>query len=376
MDHSIDNVIAHYSFAGTVMDVHPFGAGHINDTYRLVIADAAGEKRYLILQRINRNVFHQPVQVMENIEKITRHVHGKVLAAGGDPEREVLNLVPTTTGTSFCLAADGEVWRMVKFITGARTYETVENPRHVYEVGKALGRFQAQLADFDAGQLYETIPGFHHTPGRLLAFKDIVQRDPANRVRRVKTEIDFILERQPQTAVVVDLLREGKLPWRVTHNDTKFNNVMIDDATGQGICLIDLDTVMPGSALYDFGDAVRTTTALSLEDEPDTDRAGFSLPYFETLAHGYLDAARGFLTAAEIDLLAFAGVLITLEQGIRFLGDYLAGDTYYKIHRPEHNLDRARTQIRMVQEMEGHMQQMEAIVTKYREEADECENAD
>jgi len=362
----LSKIISQFRFEGSLKEEFSFGFGHINDTYQVHFSKSDGKTKRYILQRINHSIFRNPEELMQNIERVTSHLHQKIIAVGGDPERETLNLVPTLEGKSFFLSQAGDYWRAYLFIEGARTYEIAESPSHVYHAAWAFGNFQNQLADFPANQLHETIPNFHHSPKRYEAFRDALQRDPCNRACDIKDEIQFLIDRAWETSVLVDLIEQNQIPLRVTHNDTKFNNVMIDDLTGKSICIIDLDTVMPGSALYDFGDAVRSAAALSEEDEPDTSRAGISLNIFENLAQGYLDAARSFLTELEIQHLAFSAQLITLEQAIRFLTDYLNGDIYYKIHRPEQNLDRARTQIKMVAEMETESAQMEAIISRYR----------
>jgi hypothetical protein len=274
--------------------------------------------------------------------------------------------VAALDGRSFYQTPQGDFWRTYTFIDGARTYDTAENIQYVYSASKAFGNFQKLLADLPGGRLHETIPDFHHTRKRFATFVRILEADPAHRARLVKPEINFILHREAETSVVVDLLESGQIPERITHNDTKLNNVMIDDRTGEGLCVIDLDTVMPGSVLYDFGDSVRIGASTAAEDEPDLSQVGFDLARFERLTQGYLDAAREFLSPVEIEHLAFSARLITLEQAIRFLTDYLNGDVYYKIHYPHHNLDRARTQLKMVTEMERQADAMERIVSRYR----------
>ena len=361
-------VVEHFRISGSLSLVEPFGRGHINDTHVVSFVQTDGTTQRYILQRINRSIFTDPPSVMENIEQVTRHLSSKIQAAGEDPLRETLNLVRTFDGSSYYRDSSGEFWRVFLFIEGARTFELAETPQQTYQAGWAFGNFQRQLADFPASQLHETIPNFHNTALRFQSFTEAVQRDSFKRASSVQDEIQFIEEHAAQTHILVDMITQGSLPLRVTHNDTKFNNVMIDDQTGRVICVLDLDTVMPGSALYDFGDAVRTGAALVEEDAPDSSAAGMSLEFFENLAHGYLDVARSFLTPNEVNLLAFSARLITLEQAIRFLGDYLNGDTYYKIHRPGHNLDRARTQIGMVRDMESEekSRKMDLIISKYR----------
>ncbi len=366
MDNQPESIAHQFQLEGTLMAVEPVKVGHINDTFELKVQTPVGTLRRFILQRINQFVFKDPGGLMENIELVTRHLRAKIIAAGGDPERETLNLVAAADGGAFYQDSAGEYWRVFHYIENARTYESVENPQHIYNTAWSFGNFQCQLADFPAGQLHETLPNFHNTPKRFIDFLDALTRDPRNRAITVREEIRFIEQRKKDCSVLVDLINQGGLPLRVTHNDAKLNNVMIDDQTGKGICIIDLDTVMPGSALYDFGDTVRSTAALAAEDEPDSHRAGFSIAVFDQLARGYLDAAREFLTPVELEYLPFSGRLITLEQAIRFLGDYLNGDVYYKISRQNHNLDRARTQIKMVQDMEEKYPEMVAIVSKYR----------
>jgi Ser/Thr protein kinase RdoA (MazF antagonist) len=260
----------------------------------------------------------------------------------------------------------GEYWRAMPFIEEATSYEQAADPEQVRSAARAFGRFLALLSDFPVEQLHETIPGFHHTPRRVEALHDAVRRDVADRVRTARAEIEFVEERAASTTKLLDLLGAGRLPRRVTHNDTKLDNVLIDDKTGEGICVIDLDTVMPGLSAYDFGDAVRSMTNTAAEDEPDLDRVSFDLEAYEQLAAGYLEGAGGFLTPAEIDCLVTGARLMTLECGIRFLTDHLNGDRYFRIARPGHNLDRCRTQFKMVREMESKRAEMERLVARYR----------
>jgi hypothetical protein len=360
----LDRICAAFECTGTWISSCPIPSGHINDTYCSEF-DEGGRKVKYVNQRINHLVFREPELLMENIERVTRFARERIVAAGGDPERETLNIVPARDGKSFHRTPEGTYWRMFRYIDGARTYDRVEDLRHVYSASKAFGNFQKMLASLPGGRLHETIPNFHHTQKRYEAFLDALEHDPAHRAASVKPEVDFVLARAKDTGVVVDGLAAGRIPERVTHNDTKLNNVMIDNRTGEGICVIDLDTVMPGSVLYDFGDSVRLGAATADEDEPDLGKVGFDLAMFDRLAKGYLDAARDFLVPAETDLLAFSAKLLTLECGTRFLTDHLKGDVYFKIHRPGHNLDRARTQYKMVAEMERQMGAMDAVIRKY-----------
>jgi Ser/Thr protein kinase RdoA (MazF antagonist) len=342
----------------------PIPSGHINDTYCSAF-ESAGRRIRFVNQRINHLVFKEPDKLMENIERVTRFARERILAAGGNPMRETLTIVPTREGKSFHKTPEGHYWRMFYFIEGARTYDKVEDLKHIYAASRAFGSFQKMLSQLPGGRLHETIPDFHHTRKRFEAFRAAVDEDGHNRAAAVKPEIAFVLAREKDTGVVVDGLAAGRIPERVTHNDTKLNNVMIDDRTGDGVCVIDLDTVMPGSVLYDFGDSVRLGAATAAEDERDLTRVGFDLKLFDRLAQGYIDAARGFLTPDETALLAFSARLLTLECGIRFLTDHLNGDVYFKVHREGHNLDRCRTQFRMVAEMERKAAEMEAVVKSY-----------
>ena len=360
----LDRICSAFQCPGTWISSCPIPSGHINDTYCSEFEDAGRRVKY-VNQRINHLVFREPESLMENIDRVTRFARERIVAAGGDPARETLTIVPTRDGRTFHRTPEGTYWRMFLFIDGARTYDRVEDVRHVYAASKAFGNFQKMLASLPGGRLHETIPDFHHTRKRYQAFLAAVEHDPVGRAAGVGPEIAFVQAREKDCGVVVDGLAAGRIPERVTHNDTKLNNVMIDNRTGQGICVIDLDTVMPGSVLYDFGDSVRLGAATAAEDERDLAKVGFDIAMFDRLAAGYLDATRDFLTPAETELLAFSAKLLTLECGIRFLTDHLKGDVYFKIHRPGHNLDRARTQFKMVDEMESQTPAMEAVVKRY-----------
>ncbi|MCX6344462.1 MAG: aminoglycoside phosphotransferase family protein [Armatimonadetes bacterium] len=365
MKQNLKEITSQFQLEGRFLDAVPYGSGHINDTFvsRFQVGDDL--VRY-IHQRLNHSIFKEPEAVMENIERVTRYAYEQIAAAGGDPRRGTMNLIPAVDGKSYYRCDEGNYWRSFIFIEGAHTYDQVENLRHIYSANKAFGNFLKMMSALPGERLHETIPDFHHTRKRFEAFVEALEIDVMNRAQSVKADIDFVLAREPETSVIVDMLAAGKLPERVTHNDTKLNNVLIDDITGEGICVIDLDTVMPGSALYDFGDSIRIGAGTAAEDERDLCKVGVSLEMFDYLAHGYLDAARSFLTPTEIDYLPFSAKLITLECGMRFLTDYLNGDTYFKTQRVRHNLDRCRTQFKMVAEMEQNPLQMSAIVAKYR----------
>jgi hypothetical protein len=357
--HDVQAVARHFHIYGEFHDAEPYGTGHINDTYCVVFHQAGAPVRY-ILQRINHSVFKNPVALMENVQRVTSHLAIKV---NGQPEatRRVLTLVPTHDGHAFQVDSDGNYWRAYLFIEKALTYDAVESVQQAFQAARAFGQFQQMLADLSAPRLHDTIPNFRHTPKRFAALEKAIQADVAGRASLAKPEIDFALARKSITGVLL----EANLPERVTHNDTKFNNVMLDDVTGEGICVIDLDTVMPGLAPYDFGDMVRTTTSPAREDERDLSKVTMQLPMFEALVRGYLSTAGGFLTASEKQLLAFSGKLVTFEIGIRFLTDFLEGDIYFKVHREGHNLDRCRTQFKLIESIERQEEVMNDLVASW-----------
>ena len=357
--HDVRDVARHFQIYGEFRSAEPYGSGHINDTYCAIFNQAGTVTRY-ILQRINHNIFKKPVSLMENIQRVTTHLAGKM---SGEPDfsRRVLTLIPVRNGLIYHHDEQGNYWRAYLFIEKAKTYDAVESAGQAFEAARAYGRFQKLLADLPAPRLHDTIPDFHHTPKRFAALVKAIENDAANRAGLAKAEIDFALQR----AAIVDVLINAKLPERVTHNDTKFNNVMLDDVTGEGVCVVDLDTLMPGLTLYDFGDMVRTTTSPAKEDELDLTRVAMQLPMFEALLKGYLTFAVDFLTPAEKRLLAFSGKLITFEIGLRFLTDFLGGDTYFKVHRNGHNLDRCRTQFKLVESIEHQEAQMNKLVEEF-----------
>jgi Ser/Thr protein kinase RdoA (MazF antagonist) len=369
MQSPMADIIRRFQLEGDLMDIERIDSGHINDSYAVRLCQGSRASRRYLLQRINHRVFASPEKLMENIDAITTHLRTKILAAGGDPQRETVTLVPTTDGRTLCRTPQGEYWRAAIFIEGAQTYDLAESLEQVYSAGRAFGRFQDLASDFPIHQLHETIPDFHHTPMRLRALMRAVERDVKNRAQSVRGEIEFVMRREAETSILQDLVDTGRLPLRVTHNDTKLNNVLIDDETGEGICVIDLDTVMPGLSLYDFGDAVRFGANSAAEDERDLSCVTLDLEIFDQFAAGYLDATRDFLSPLEVEYLPFSAKLMTLECGIRFLTDHLNGDVYFRIHRRNHNLDRCRTQLRLLREMETRFDEMERIVETHRERA-------
>jgi hypothetical protein len=341
--HDISSISRQFQIPGQFLTAQPYGSGHINDTYCAAYDQDGSPVRY-IHQRINHNVFKNPVALMENIQRVAEHLRHK-LAGDSEISRRTLTLVASRDGKPFYRDNEGNYWRTYIFIERARTYDAVEKPQQAFEAARAFGWFQQCLADLPGPRLHETIPDFHHTPKRFVALENAIQADACNRANDAAREIEFALKHKSLTGILI----EARLPERITHNDTKFNNVMLDDVTGEGICVIDLDTTMPGLALCDFGDQVRTTTSPALEDERDLSKVVMQMPMFEALVRGYLTATREFLTAAEKRQLVLSGKLITFEVGIRFLADYLIGDTYFKTYRERHNLDRCRTQFKLVE---------------------------
>lgn len=345
-----------FAIEGKVVSCERYGSGHINDTFKLVSG------RPYILQRMNSDIFKDPVSLMRNIQGVTTFLRKEVIKNGGDPNRETLNLVNTKDGNHFYVDSKGNYWRMYLFIENATCYNLVEKPEDFYQSGRAFGHFQRLLAEYPAKELAETIPGFHHTPKRFQTFKNMVEKDVCGRAGQVKEEIRFVMERGEDMGLAMDMLQAGDLPLRVTHNDTKLNNIMIDDATGQAICIIDLDTVMPGLSIFDFGDSIRFGANTAEEDELDLSKVSLSLPLFEIYTKGFLEGCAGSLTPAEVKMLPQGARLMTLECGMRFLTDYLEGDVYFKTAREGHNLDRCRTQFQLVADMEKKWDEMERIV--------------
>ncbi len=356
--------VRHFEFSGILTNLYPFGNGHINDTY-LAEFDIFGMGQVkVIIQRMNRNVFKKPEELMENIGNVTAFLKKKIEKNGGDPSRETLNIIYSVYGKPFYVDSQGEYWRSYKFITGASCYDLPENTRQFYESAYAFGHFQQLLSDYPAETLYETIPGFHDTRKRYEAFEQAVKEDILGRAANVQREIAFIRERKAMAGEFMNRLEKGELSLRVTHNDTKLNNVMIDDRTQKGICVIDLDTVMPGLVMNDFGDSIRFGASTAVEDETNLDLVSCSIELFETYTKGFLKGCGNSLTPLEISLLPMGAKMMTYECAMRFLTDYLQGDVYFKIARENHNLDRARTQLKLISDMEAKWDQMQEIVQK------------
>ena len=347
---------AQFAPEGKVECPRPFGGGHINDTYLVCRNDGSGLQ--YVLQRINKNVFPDPMAVMENITRVTHHLRKRIRARGGDPERETLRMLKNNQGEYCVIDRNGDYWRSYSYVADSVSYDQCDSAEIFCESGHAFGRFLSMLDDFDAASLHETIARFHDTPKRFRDFREAVQRDACGRAEGVRDLIETALSYEQFGATLVNALQEGRLPLRVTHNDTKLNNVLIDEKTGHAVCVIDLDTVMPGLCAYDFGDAIRFGASTAAEDEKDLSKVHFSLPFYRAYAEGYISEVADAMSAEEVDSLPMGARMMTLENGIRFLGDYLNGDVYFKTDYPEHNLVRARTQFKLLSEMDEHWDEM------------------
>jgi aminoglycoside phosphotransferase (APT) family kinase protein len=357
-------VAAAFPLHGRFRSGAPYGSGHINDTF-VVVFDQAGTQVRYVLQRINHRIFTDVPALMDNIRRVTTHVAQRAGAAGDeDAARRALTLVPTRDGQPAHRDAAGDWWRCYLFIERARTHDLVKTPTQARAAARAFGEFQRLLVDLPGPRLHETIPFFHHTRRRFDALRQAIAADAHNRAASAKAEIAFALAHEPLVDVLLDLQARGEIPERIAHNDTKVNNVMLDDVTHDGVCVIDLDTVMPGLALHDFGDMVRSATNSAPEDEGDATQVHARLPIFQALVEGYLQAARPFLNDAEVAHLAVSGAVITFEIGLRFLTDHLAGDVYFKTKRPGHNLDRARNQFALVRSLDAQRAAMEDFVRR------------
>ncbi len=356
MNYSLNDVCNHFNMDAVI---DPYGNGHINDTY---LCDNA--PRY-ILQRINHNVFASPENLMENIANVTKFLKEKIKEAGGNPDRETLTVIPTIDGKNYYKDENGNYFRMYIYIEDSMSFDTVEDPIQLFHAGKSFGKFQNMLNDYPADTLYETIVDFHNTPVRVKQLEEAIKNNKAGRLDSVKAEVEFALEYSKYASTIVDAMKEGTVPLRVTHNDTKLNNILFDKDTREAVCVIDLDTVMPGSMLYDFGDAMRFGAASGAEDEVDLSKIWFDVEKFEQFTKGFVGEMKETITKRELELLPLSALILTYECGIRFLADYLNGDTYFKIHREGHNLDRCRTQFKLVHDIESKLDVLADIVKKY-----------
>ncbi len=359
----LQEILDAFDFPGTILEAERYGNGHINDTFCVVCQTEAGRQRF-ILQGLSLAAFPDPKAVMENMVGITSFLRKKILANGGDPERETLTVLPAKDGKTYYTASNGQAWRLTPFIENTLCLE-IANAELFEASARTYGRLQCLLADYPAATLHETIARFHDTENRFEKFIAALEADKMDRAKTAREEIDFVLARKADCSVALQALRDGILPLRVTHNDTKLGNILIDEQSGEGICVIDLDTTMPGLSIYDFGDSIRSGANNNTEDEHDLSKVNFDLGLYEVYTRGFLEGSQGIFTSAELEYLPWGARLMTLECGIRFLTDYLDGDNYFRIRYADQNLYRCRTQFKLVRDMEESFQKMRDIVEKY-----------
>ena len=364
-DIEIKEIISNFRAEGEFVCAVSLSSGHINDTSLVTMRREGGSEVKYILQRINDNVFKRPDQLMENYVAVTGFIRAKIEREGGDPEREVINVIPTVDGAAYYRDSEGRYWRVLVHVTDSVSYDKVERPEQFYDSAVAFGNFQYMLRDYPADTLHETIVNFHNTPDRYRQLMEAVEGNAAGRLDSVKAEVDFAMARFDFCHTLERAHREGRLPLRVTHNDTKLNNILFDAKTGASLCVVDLDTIMPGYSVNDFGDSIRFGATTAKEDERDLSLVKFDIDLYELYVKGFIEGARGGLTEGELEMLPIGAIMMTLECGMRFLTDYLNGDTYFKVHREGHNLDRCRNQFKLVSDMESQLDQMREIVKKY-----------
>ena len=360
----IIEIIKHFDISGEIIEIKKLNSGHINTTFRVTVNEK-GVTNYFTLQEINTYVFSNPEGVMNNIVGVTAHIRKKLKEAARDCDRGVLSLISASDGKYYYVDKDSRYWRVYRFIDKSHTLDKVENPNTLYNAGVGFGDFQKQLSDYPMDKLVETIPDFHNTPVRYAQLMDAVEKDAVGRVKNCLPEINFIKERKNEMRILTDLKAKGLMPVRVTHNDTKFNNILIDNESDEALSVIDLDTVMPGLVTDDFGDAIRFAANTADEDETDLSKVKISFELFEAFTKGFLQALEGMLTKIEIEHLVWGAKIITMEIGIRFLADYINGDIYFKIHKENHNLYRARCQLMLAKSIEENFDKLQEIVKKY-----------
>ncbi len=356
-DEKLLKIVDSFPFEGELVEIKPTGSGHINSTFLVTYSDSNMNYQY-ILQLINPNVFKKPDELMSNVMNVTSFLRNKIILDGGNPERETLTFLYTKDNTPYYKDENDACWRAYNYIGNCTTFDKVDEPIKMLRSAKAFGIFQKRLADYPIDNLFETIPNFHNTPARYEAFKEAIENNLSGRLDEAKEEIEFALSKEADASKLTDMIKTGDLPVRVTHNDTKINNVLFDKITNEAFCVIDLDTVMPGLSLYDFGDSIRSGAVTSDEDEKDLDKFNLDIDLYNAYAEGFLDEAAESLTQNEVDNLVFSAKLMTLECGVRFLTDFLNGDVYFKTEYPEHNLVRCRTQFKLVREIEAHYDEM------------------
>ena len=360
MQHDLKKIFANFQAEGTYDSGNPYGSGHINDTF--LVTTRENDAKDYIVQRINHRIFKNVPNLQDNILRVTTHLRKKLeQIPGSNPDREILTLIPSVENKPYYKDSKGNFWRIYIFIDNNRSYDRVENPSQAFEGGKAFGRFQYLISDLKGEPLFETIPDFHNMETRLNTFFNTVEKDTLNRVNLAIQQIKFVEDRAREMAKILQLGNEGRIPERITHNDTKFNNVLLDKHD-KGLCVIDLDTVMPGYIHYDFGDSIRTSTNTGNEDEKDLSKVEMDIKLFEAYSKGFLGETKSFLTPVEINNLAFSGKMMTFIIGLRFLTDYIDGDNYFKIHHEHHNLQRARAQFKLVSSMERQFSQMQNAI--------------
>lgn len=362
---TLKKICEEFKFEGVLTECSPYGEGHINDTFLTVCEDKYEEKRRYILQRVNHLIFKETEQLMSNIENITFYLSDMVREAEIEEGFEVLKLIKTKNDNSFYKDAEGNYWRSYAFIENATGHTFAKDNDMLYSAGKAFGQFQLMLKDYPVDSLYETIKGFHHTENRYKIFLEVLEKDVHSRSKYCLDDIRFVKDHKTITTMILEALEQGEIPYRVTHNDTKLNNVLIDNESGIGRCVIDLDTVMPGSALYDFGDAIRSCGSTVAEDEENLELLKFDIDRFDAYSKGFLEVLNHELTKKEIELLPYSAIIMTLECGMRFLTDFLDGDNYFKVHKENHNLIRAKNQFRFIKEMENNLEVMKDIINRY-----------
>ncbi len=360
MKYDLEAVFSQFETEGRFKDAAPYGSGHINDTFLVTMIDGTN----YILQRINHYVFKKPLELMDNVKRVTQHVALKVVEAGGNPMRESLILYKTKNGDFAYMDPDNNCWRVYQFVTGAEGYDQITSPEIAFQGGFAYGKFQAMLADIPGGPMNETILNFNNPTYLLSRFEEVLKADTKGRASLVEEQIQFVQSRAQEMQKMINMLKSGELPLRITHNDTKINNVLIDTETNKAVCVIDLDTVMSGCALNDFGDSIRTGAALAAEDEEDLTKVGVNFELFEAFTRGYLTSAKSFLTENEKNMMAFSAKLYPYIIGLRFITDYLEGDVYFKIHKEDHNLYRAKAQFALCKNMEDNFDKLTSIVNK------------
>jgi len=368
MGNDVRHIIEAFAVEGNVVGAERYGSGHINDTKFVEIESGDDIHRY-ILQKINKNVFKNPEQLMENYVGVTEYLRKIIVENGGDPERETINVIKTRDGKNCYMDEDGDYWRLILFVSDSLSYDKVERPEQFYDSAVAFGNFQYLLRDYPAETLYETIVDFHNTPDRFKKLMEAVEKDSCGRLSEVCAEVEFAKAREDFAGTLERARKEGRLPLKVTHNDTKLNNILFDKKTGKPLCVVDLDTIMPGYSVNDFGDSIRFGATTALEDEADLSKVNFDISLYELYVKGFIEGAQGGLSEGELELLPIGAIMMTFECGMRFLTDYLSGDTYFRTSRPGHNLDRARNQFKLVSDMEKKLPEMREIVKKYSQKA-------